>query len=92
MFPDEMRYVDDFTSTDDMARWAKSQGYDGVIIRNVGDRGPSGAFATDAARSSGNLYVAFRPEQIKSAISNAGTFDPRSPNISEGNEGAPVRD
>ena len=83
LFPDEMRYVDDFMSTDDMARWAKSQGYDGLIIRNVADHGPSGMHSTSDARKPSDLYVAFRPEQIKSAVGNTGAFDPRNPSIVE---------
>ena len=70
MFPDEMRYVDDFMSTDDMARWAKSQGYDSLIIHNVADHGPSGMHSTSDARTPSDLYVAFYPAQIKSAISS----------------------
>jgi hypothetical protein len=43
-----------------------SKGYDGVMYR----------------RSDGTTQViAFRPEQIKSAIGNQGTFDPTNPNI-----------
>ncbi len=45
----------------------RSGGYDGVIIRNTKDEG--------------TVYVAFRPEQIKSAIGNRGTFDPNDARI-----------
>lgn len=45
----------------------KSQGYDGVILLNDRDQPIE--------------YVAFRPEQIKSAISNTGEFDSNDPNI-----------
>lgn len=79
LFADELVYDDDYASTDDLARWARSQGYDGIIIRKVMDHGPSGRFATDNKVS--DIYVAFRPEQIKSAIGNRGTFDPADPNI-----------
>lgn len=44
-------------------------GYDGII-----ERRPDGSLAQ---------IVAFRPEQIKSASANRGTFDPASPNIME---------
>jgi hypothetical protein len=81
LFKGEWDYPDDTASTDDIARWARKQGYDGLIIRNVQDHGPSGRFATDDKLS--NIYVAFRPEQIKSAIGNRGTFDPASPHILE---------
>lgn len=44
---------------------AMSDGRDGVVFRNGGDE----------------FYVAFRPEQIKSAIGNNGNFDPNDPDI-----------
>lgn len=81
LFPGEWDYADDTASTDDIARWARRNGYDGVIIKNVRDRGPSGRFSTEEALTPSTLYVAFSSEQIKSAIGNAGTFDPDSPSI-----------
>lgn len=48
------------------------QGHDGVILRNT---------AYDADGGVDTQYVAFFPEQIKSAIGNRGTFDPNDPNI-----------
>lgn len=45
----------------------RSGKYDGVIIRGTSDEG--------------DLYVALKPSQIKSAIGNRGTFDPASDNI-----------
>jgi GNAT superfamily N-acetyltransferase len=80
IFPDEFLW-DDYFSTDDLSAWARKQGYDGVIIKNVRDRGPSGALATEQAQEAGTLYVAFDPAQIKSAIGNNGNYDRRSPNI-----------
>ncbi|SFF33640.1 hypothetical protein, partial [Paracidovorax wautersii] len=46
---------------------AKLEGHDGVIFveREAGDR----------------FFVAFHPEQIKSAIGNCGTYDPNDPDI-----------
>ena len=81
LFPGEMDYEDDTASTDDLARWARKAGYDGLIIRNVTDRGPSGMFATEEARTPSTLYIAFEPTQIKSATGNRGTFDGNDPNI-----------
>lgn len=46
-------------------------GYDGIKQ----EMGPSGQPPTET------LWVAFKPEQIKSAIGNRGTFDPNNPNI-----------
>lgn len=74
-------YPDDTFSTDDLARWARGQGYEGLIVKNVIDRGPSGKYYTPEANLPGNVYVAFHPEQIKSAIGNTGEFSPNSPSI-----------
>lgn len=55
---------------DDLAAEARKRGYDGLIVKNVVDQyGPSTQFAV------------FKPEQIKSAISNQGTFDAGNPDI-----------
>lgn len=53
----------------DIARWAKDHGYDGVIAKD------------GTGENSEVIYVAFRPEQIKSAIGNNGNFDPANPDI-----------
>lgn len=37
------------------------------------------------------LYIAFRPEQIKSAVGNRGTFDPADPNILNQDQPGPLR-
>ena len=51
-------------------RAAREAGHDGVIVkREAGDEWD------------GMLVIAFRPEQIKSAIGNRGTFDPGNPDI-----------
>jgi hypothetical protein len=71
-------------STNEMARWARSKGYDGVIFKNVVDHGPAVRFSTEAAEKPSNIYVAFEPTQIKSAISNKGTFDPKNPDYLRG--------
>lgn len=59
---------------EDVVGVASQQGYDGVIFTN---RKP-----TDEGYSS-DEYVVFKPEQIKSADKNVGSFDPVSPNILE---------
>lgn len=50
---------------------AKRDGHDGVIIRGL----------RDADAGFGDTYIAFKPEQIKSAIGNNGDFDGGNPNI-----------
>lgn len=60
------------------AEWiaqAKAEGHDGIVIRNYSD----GGFGIgNDFRSAGrhDVYVAFRPDQIKSAVGNNGNFDP----------------
>lgn len=55
-----------------MVRQAKADGFDGVIVR----RRNGDEFDTD-------LVIAFRPEQIKSAIGNSGRFDPNSASLTD---------
>ena len=81
LFPGEFEYDDDFASTDDLARWARKQGYEGVIFRSIRDQGPSGSFATETSKAPSDLFVAFRAQQIKSALGNTGRFNPDSANI-----------
>lgn len=50
--------------------YAKRDGRDGVIVRGATTLG-----------TPGDVYIAFRPEQIKSAIGNRGTFDPDNADI-----------
>jgi len=57
---------------------AKRAGFDGVMV-----------YAYKRDQNILAESVAFRPEQIKSAIGNQGTFDPTSPNILEQNNGGP---
>lgn len=47
---------------------AKEAGYDGYVIRD---------------QDGGDTYIAFSPEQIKSASANSGLFNPSSPSISD---------
>ncbi len=81
--------MDEMVSTDDVARLAREQGYDGVIIKNVVDHGPAGRFATKEAENPSTIYVAFQPEQVKSVF-NKGEFDPTNPNMLLGAGGAAV--
>lgn len=55
----------------------EDQGYDGIIFEGTAKIGPT------------REYVVFRPEQIKSAIGNRGTYDPNDPDITKAG-GGPV--
>lgn len=48
----------------------ENAGYDGVVYFNENEK-----------EGRGTSYIAFRPEQIKSAVGNRGTFDPTNPDI-----------
>lgn len=81
------KIIDKKVNTDDIARWARKQGYDGVIIKNVIDTGPSGRYMPDAAIEPNDVYIAFNPEQIKSVF-NKGTWNPNDPRLLYGSGGA----
>lgn len=59
----------------DLLKQAKREGRDGVILRNTFDH------VTDEDVRPHHVYVVFRPEQVKSAIGNRGTFDPSDERI-----------
>lgn len=66
---------DDFASSDDIARQARIKGYDGVIFHQMKDTGG------DIFNPQNTTYVAFKQNQIKSAIGNSGEFNADSKNI-----------
>ena len=53
-------------TTDQIGRWAKRNGYGGVVIKNTIDANSHIPISQ---------YIAFNPTQIKSATDNIGTFD-----------------
>jgi hypothetical protein len=61
---------------------ALRRGYDGLIVKQVWD---TGLGQPRKGRGVGDTYVAFAPEQIKSAIGNRGTFDPDDEDIARNN-------
>ena len=63
------------TTTNNVASDAKEWGYDGAIITNVIDTGGL------ADPGEATVYVAFSPNQIKSATDNVGAFDAKNPDI-----------
>ena len=81
-----------WTDTERQMASAKSEGHDGVIITNTRDE-----YNTQGGGKSSTVYVAFKPTQVKSAMTstlkskidskdigggpNKGTFDPNNPNI-----------
>jgi hypothetical protein len=70
-------YTDIEDTLTDLIENAKAKGHDGVIFKNLDD---------DPGRSDmvADHYVVFEPTQIKSAIGNIGTFNPKDPSILKG--------
>ena len=60
--------------TDQLSAIAKQRGYDGVIFRDIYDS----MIVQDVVS---DVYVAFDPRQVKSAVANVGTFDPEDTDI-----------
>jgi hypothetical protein len=58
---------------------AKEKGHDGIIVKNTSDRGGYGYPDTGPT----DIYIAFNPENVKSAIGNSGTFDPKSGSLTD---------
>lgn len=74
VFSGEFQYDDDFAATDDISRWAKNKGYNGVVFKSVRDQGPIGKHANEKSQTPSDIYVAFHPHHVKSAIGNNGDF------------------
>lgn len=63
-----------FKNADDVRRGLQKKGYDSIKYENAFEgKGPS--------------YIVFEPTQLKSAISNRGTFDPTNPDITKAGGG-----
>ena len=67
----------DARSQADLLSELKGRGYDGIVYQN---RVENPVMKTDS-------FIAFDPEQAKSAIGNAGTFDPTKPRVNEARGG-----
>lgn len=61
-----------------------------LVIEYLESRGFDGLVYSNRKEGRGTSWVAFRSEQIKSAVGNRGTFDPASPNILD--QSGPNRD
>lgn len=72
---DGERFLDVEDQIHDAIREAKKSGNDGIIIHNLVDN-------ADWGSNVGTTHIiAFKPEQIKSAIGNTGAFNPKDANI-----------
>ena len=70
-----IKFNNEFHDTYEIAEYAKSNGYDGVIFNDLYDGVDYGALQEKT-----NDYVTFKPNQIKS-IDNTGSFDSYNPDI-----------
>jgi hypothetical protein len=72
LFADDFKYNDALT-TDDLASWANSQGFDSIKFNQVKDRGPQGVFANAQSELPSNNTAIFDPKNIRSRFA---AFDP----------------
>lgn len=78
----------DERSTNEWADYAKANGYDGVIFRNLRD----GA-GIDIMQKTSDIFVVFKPNQIKDATGeNNGDFSNENPSIKWKDDGGVVSD
>ena len=70
------RALDQAQTFTDIIKEAKANGHDSVIFKNAKDNATS-----DTVNIESDIFVAFKPEQIKSATGNRGTFDAGERNI-----------
>ncbi len=65
------------SKTYELARAVKNTGnYDGVILRNIVDPGGNSDW-----QQTSDVYVAFEPTQVKSALVNDGSYSPTDPDM-----------
>ncbi|WP_219096147.1 LPD23 domain-containing protein [Pseudomonas sp. UMAB-40] len=64
--------ADEFEDFEDLISAIKQRGYDGIVYKNVVENSPG---------QQADSFIAFDPEQIKSAISNVGSFDRESADV-----------
>ena len=79
MFPDDFKWNDSL-STDDLAKWANSEGYGSTIFNSIKDRGPTGSFANAQSELPSRNIAVFNPANIRSRFA---AFDPARRNESD---------
>lgn len=60
----------DVIDREQVASWLADKGYDGIVYRNETEAG-------------GDSWIAMQPQQIKSATTNNGNYDPASPSMTD---------
>ena len=74
----EIEYNNEIHSTRSLEKYARDNGYDGIIVKNVYD---VGSFARKEGIKSSTIIASFNSNQVKSATNNVGTFDINNPDI-----------
>jgi GNAT superfamily N-acetyltransferase len=80
----ENRETGEFDGAELVRQAFEKAGFDGIIDHSVDEKFGSQrriGKSMEGMDEETVHYIAFRPDQIKSAIGNAGTFDPATPNI-----------
>lgn len=72
----------DMIDINQLSRWARENGHDGLIVKNVSDP----AYRKDEKLGPTNTYITFEPTQAKS-IFNSGAWSPDDPHISKAEGG-----
>ena len=74
----EIEYNNEIHSTRSLEKYARDNGYDGIIVKNVYD---VGGFARKEGIKSSTIIASFNSNQIKSATDNTGAFNTKDDNI-----------
>ena len=74
----EIEYNNEIHSTRSLEKYARDNGYDGIIVKNVYD---VGSFARKEGIKSSTIIASFNSNQVKSATDNIGTFSTIDNNI-----------
>lgn len=87
MFPNEFFY-DDYFSTDDLARFARNEGYGSIKFNDIVDIGASGAMLTEKSGLPSNNQVIFNPSFLRSKFAAFDPFRRNEPDLLAGVGGA----
>lgn len=63
------------------ANWRLRETYDPMVREAILKAGYDGVVYRNTQEGDSDSYIAFFPEQIKSALCNVGTFDPKDPDL-----------
>ena len=74
----EIEYNNEIHSTRSLEKYARDNGYDGIIVKNVYD---VGSFARKEGIESSTIIASFNSNQVKSATDNTGAFSTKDNNI-----------